>query len=66
MMFNVKVQSNPHKPTQEYSACFFLTHMLFEKTSKKITHPITTQSQTCLIVELLSDGLQKSRCILLV
>ena len=56
------VPKNQHDTFQ--SILSLLTRFL--KTYQKVTHPITTPSQACLTMEFLSDGLPKSRCILLV
>ncbi|KAH1205370.1 hypothetical protein GmHk_16G046092 [Glycine max] len=55
--------TNQHKTFQRG---FVLTHTFFQKNFLEVTISITTPSQVCLTMTFLSDGLPKSRCILLV
>ena len=41
-------------------------HTPLREISQKVTYPITTPNQACLTMKFLSDGLPKSRYILLV
>ncbi|KAH1192899.1 hypothetical protein GmHk_19G054038 [Glycine max] len=49
-----------------FFSVFYPHSQVFLKTSQKVTRLITTQSQTRLTFEFLSDELPKSRCTLLV
>ncbi|KAH1221223.1 hypothetical protein GmHk_12G034696 [Glycine max] len=59
---NVQV---PNNLVEGFSTCFVLIHVFWE-TSQKATHPITKLNQSRLTMKFLSDGLSKSRYILLV
>ncbi|KAL2333193.1 hypothetical protein Fmac_014406 [Flemingia macrophylla] len=61
-----RITDCPYKPPQDFSACFVLTRILFEKLPRKPPIPEHSPHQARLIMEFLCDGLPKSRCILLV
>ncbi|KAH1246599.1 hypothetical protein GmHk_06G016647 [Glycine max] len=61
---NFLVRQNP-PPLRILHSVFYLHSHAFRETFQKVTLPITTPSQTRLIVEFLTDGLPKSKCILL-